>query len=328
MTGRSPKPASSPITGLAAAQAASPVRTVGEELGRLLDHGSEYEAVPDAHVAALADHIETAIVEGLHRWGLDPDAPVIRIPKSRLADLTQCPLKAARHVPEIAPAAALLGRSVDVAAELMVVRGGHRGSAWASACEVWEADGTDDLDLIAGLSESDREALAQQVDTHAAQLAATLGTVPSGWWPRAQDTLSVPFAGGRVVLGARFDLFLGGGASGRPSIVIEIKAGQQWPGHLEDSRYYALLAALRDGSAPALSMSLTARDCGLISEPIRAAVLDTAAERLLGALDTVFEIAAGGIMDPRPGGGCRTCSLVSECAPGRSHLDVLDRDRS
>jgi len=300
-------------------------RTVAGELEALLAQTYAYSPVSPELVADLGDRLAEEVDAGLERHGLWDHPHVIRLPKGRLSAVHECGLRAAKSTPTITPEQSLLGNALDVAASLMTVRRTHTGDAWTNATEIWEADrDTDRLDELAALDEVAREELADLVRERCDTLARCMGELSGGWWPRSQDRVSIGCAGGRVVLSGVFDLFLGGGPSERPSVVIEIKAGSRWPGHVEDGRLYALLATLRDGSAPAAVISLSAGDATVIAEPVRASVLETALERLVAGLDIVLEMATGSIPDPKPGSGCRHCSLLADCPAGERHLQALD----
>lgn len=296
-------------------------RTVADELNDLLSGTASYEAVPAELVVELAESLDGAITDALERWGLQQHPHVIRIPKARVTAAHDCGLRAAKSTPTISAEQSLAGNALDVAASLISVRGAHRGSGWRNALEVWRAaDDTERLEELASLGDIERDELSERVDQGAESIATCFGPLEGGWWPRSQDRVSIAFADGRVVMSGVFDLFLGGGRSERPSVVIEVKAGKRWPGHAEDGRLYALLAAIRDSRAPEQVITVTAGDGAVVAEPVRASVLEAAHDRVVSCLDTVFEIATGSIPAASPGAGCTNCSVLPECTEGQVHL--------
>ena len=91
-------------------------------------------------------------------------------------------------------------------------------------------------------------------------------------------------AGGAVVLSGRLDVLLGGPPTPRPAVVVEIKAGRWHDGARADAHLYALLVALRDGRPPAAVVTVVADGTTQV-EPVRAAVLTTAADRVVHAIE-------------------------------------------
>ena len=112
-------------------------------------------------------------------------------------------------------------------------------------------------------------------------------------------------AGGAVVLSGRLDVLLGGPPTPRPAVVVEIKAGRWHDGARADAHLYALLVALRDGRPPAAVVTVVADGTTQV-EPVRPAVLTTAADRIVHAIETWRRpIAAGEPAAAHPGPALR-----------------------
>jgi hypothetical protein len=107
------------------------------------------------------------------------------------------------------------------------------------------------LAFIEHLSEADRALLSEEVTHQARVLADRWPTLANGWLPRTQERITIPLAGGAVVLSGVIDLVVGTPSSGRASTgLIEVKSGRRSPEHRADVHYYALLETLRSGAPP------------------------------------------------------------------------------
>ncbi|MGH9093495.1 MAG: hypothetical protein ACRDZR_19245 [Acidimicrobiales bacterium] len=113
-----------------------------------------------------------------------------------------------------------------------------------------EEGGSELADVAAGLDPAGRAALRRDLAGAAATMAARWPPVPAGWLPRTGDRLSVPLAGGRVVVVGTADLVLGAPPARRSSVcVVEVRAGG--PGtDVHGRRLLALLETLRSGAPP------------------------------------------------------------------------------
>lgn len=288
--------------------------TVAETLSELLKDGPSYDLPTASDIAELRVRVDHAVRSAESEWGLPPDRQVIRLPKGRIATAARCGRQLAKAQVDISPTMALLGNAIDTEAALLVLRGSQQGDAWQNAADVWRAnDERDKLAQLESLTERERDELADLVRERAVGLATAFGPIERGWWPRAQDRVSIPVGDERVVLSGVFDLFLGGGRSGRPGVVIEVKAGSTWKDNADDGRLYALLAAMRDDECPAAVLTVTAADAVTFVEPMRPTVLENAVERIERVLDVVFEVASGSVPEPTAGPWCDRCSVRSGC---------------
>ena len=148
-------------------------------------------------------------------------------------------------------------------------------------------------------------------------VAAAWPRIGPGWWPRVEDPARVRLAEGAIMLTGRLDLLLGGPPTDRPAVVVEVKGGRWYDGMRADGHLYALLVALRDGRAPHAVVTVVADGTTQV-EPVRPAVLLTAAERVSHAIEVATSIAAGEPAATHPGAHCAHCPARPGCAPGRA----------
>ena len=104
---------------------------------------------------------------------------------------------------------------------------------------------------IEALAGPARSALSDAVSLHADHLLALVPRLASGWLPRTDDRVSVPLAGGRIVLQGVFDLLIGVPAAGQASLcAMAVSTGGPWPKERRSLHYLALLETLRSGTPP------------------------------------------------------------------------------
>jgi hypothetical protein len=132
----------------------------------------------------------------------------------------------------------------------------------------------------------------------------------------------VPIADGDLVLSCTIDLALGGPGTGRPWVLVEVKAGTARDGNRSDLLWYSLVVALRHGRPPDLVAAWSAADDGLVPVPISAGSVEAAAHRGLAALDRLVELAAGREPEARPNPRCRWCPEIDRCPPGLASLEA------
>ncbi len=267
-----------------------------------------------------------ALLDG-HGLDLDADGSVLplRLPKARVVALGACE----RHAVAVAresttpdagldelPLRMLAGRALDVYVEHEIAEG--------PVADPFE-------DLLSWLGANGEVAVRDQViaaegqlqlDPLASAARAWAGLDPA-WWPRTQAAAAVHLAGGAVRCDGRTDVELGGGRSGRPSLVVEVKLGRPHQVHLDEVTHYALLVALRDGVAPA-AVARWYPDGSLAEMSVTADVLHAAARRLADAIGAWAELQVGRPPDERPGAPCSWCPDAGECPsflPARDPFD-------
>ena len=112
------------------------------------------------------------------------------------------------------------------------------------------------------IGEEESPAWAEQLWGSFRDLVAGWPRFEEAWWPRTEEPAKVALGTGTVVLSGRFDIVLGGAPTGLPTIVVELKSGVPQPHYVDDQRFYALLATLRDDAAPAAVVTCSASDAG------------------------------------------------------------------
>jgi hypothetical protein len=246
--------------------------------------------------------------------GWTPDDP-LRLSKSAVTWLLRCPRRALADGEVGVTDDLVAGLVVDAAAKLATLVPQRRPSVDAALAYL-EASG----DRTATVHLADRGGAAGLRDDLARRVAALADVWPRigpGWWPRVEEPARVRLAGGAVMLAGRLDLLLGGAPTGRPAVVVEVKGGRWYDGMRSDGHLYALLVALRDGRPPHAVVTVVADGTTQV-EPVRTAVLVTAAERVEQALGVAASIAAGEPPATHPGAHCPHCPVRPSCAAGRA----------
>jgi hypothetical protein len=295
--------------------ATPPARTLGD----LLDGLAPTVADGDAGdlVAELHARLDAAAAAATGTGGWSPDDP-LRLSKTVVTWLLRCPRRAlAAEAERSAGTDLVAGLVVDAAAKLATLVP-QRPATLEGALDYLDATGdTVARDHLADLG-SGAPALAADLAGRVDSLAAAWPRgIDAGWWPRVEEPLRVRLAGGAVALGGRLDLLLGGPPTDLPAVVVEVKGGTWYDGMRADGHLYALLVALRDGVPPAAVVTVVA-DGTTHVEPVRPAVLTTAADRIGEALRVAGSLAAGEPPATRPGGHCGHCPVRPDCPPGRA----------
>ena len=302
-------------------------RTIAGVLADVLaDPGRLGEPVPAAvlhdaraHLAAVADDV--AVVGG---W---TEAEPLRLAKGPVTWLVRCPRRALAPASTGDPDDLALGLVVDAAAKLATL-GTRRPATVDMALGFLAAHGdtfvADHLDALraappVGSAHDPAGRLLAEAAARVERLVAGWPAIDPTWWPRVEDPVRVRLAGGAVTISGRLDVLLGGPPTGRPGVVVEVKAGRWYDGMRADAHLYALLVGLRDGEAPAVVVTVAADGTTQV-EPVRPAVVHHAAERVELALRTAARLAAGEVPEARPGSQCGHCPLRAGCQPGERWL--------
>jgi hypothetical protein len=239
----------------------------------------------------------------------------LRLSKGPVTWLLRCPRRALAVADAAATDDMVVGLAVDAAAKLATLAPRHPVTVEAvlgyvaASGDTSVGDHLDDLGAAAAPLLADIEARVQR-------LVAAWPAIDPAWWPRVEEPVRVRLAGGAVVVSGRLDLLLGGPPTDRPAVVVEVKAGRWHDGMRADGHLYALLVSLRDGRPPAAIVTVVADGTTQV-EPVRPAVLETAADRVEQALAVAAPIAAGEPPAARPGPHCTHCPVRQGCDVGR-----------
>ncbi len=107
------------------------------------------------------------------------------------------------------------------------------------------------LDYVGRLAPAPRRELDEEVRAHALGISSWWPDLSPAWLARTADRISLPLAGGRIVLAGVFDLVIGRPSTGRASVcVVELKSGERRSTDRDELSFYALLETLRSGAPP------------------------------------------------------------------------------
>lgn len=276
--------------------------------GALHDLAGAGTPAVDPDLAAGLDH-GARLAAPVGGWtGDDP----LRLAKSTVTWLLRCPRRALAGPGTAAGDDLVAGLAVDAAAKLATLVPQRRPTTDdALAFLAATGDGTAG-DHLAARGDA-APALLADIGARIDGLLAVWGTIDPAWWPRVEEPVRVGLADGAVTVGGRLDLLVGGPPTGRPAVVVEVKGGRWYDGMRADGHLYALLVALRDGRAPAAVVTVVA-DGTVQVEPVRPAVLATAADRVAEALRVAAVVAAGEPAAEQPGPHCAHCPVAHDCA--------------
>ncbi|ACU54002.1 hypothetical protein Afer_1067 [Acidimicrobium ferrooxidans DSM 10331] len=181
----------------------------------------------------------------------------------------------------------------------------HAGDDVALWLEAVTADG--------GTVELDAEQMADVV-TRRARLVERLG-IEEAWWPRTEVRARADLTD-HVLLTGRFDLVVGGAASGRPHHLVEIKSSLALSEeHESELRFYALLAGLRYGPPPASIILLGPGEAVADARQLVMSerVVRDGARLVADALRAAARGLAGAPIE-RAGPRCTQCPFREDCA--------------
>ena len=105
--------------------------------------------------------------------------------------------------------------------------------------------------FLGSLPRGERATVRREVVHHALALQQQWTSLPARWLPRTRDRITVPLAGGRIVLVGSIDLLIGAPSEGRASVcLVELTSGAPRAEHRDELHFAALLETLRSGAPP------------------------------------------------------------------------------
>ncbi len=151
----------------------------------------------------------------------------------------------------------------------------------------------------------------------------------AAWAPRTETGIGAELCGSRVVLWGRVDLVLGvaRGDEAR-SLIVDLKTGRSYPGHLDDLRFYALVQTLRIGVPPFRVASYYLDTATFHAEDVTVEMLEVAVRRTIdGAVKMAGLMAPDSAPAISPGPTCAWCALRHRCeGPARYEASRADPD--
>ncbi len=300
-----------------------PARTLADVLDDALDRAGTApiddgwpDTEPDAdggatHLRAVLDRAagEASVVGG---WS---DDDPLRLSKGMVTWLLRCPRRALAGSEVGATDDLVAGLAVDAAAKLATLVPQRPPTVDAALAYLDATGDTTAADHLADRGDRAAAPLLADIGARIDRLADVWPVIDPGWWPRVEEPVRARLAGGAVMVGGRLDLLLGGPPTDRPAVVVEVKGGRWYDGMRADGHLYALLVALRDGRPPAAVVTVVADGTTQV-EPVRPAVLATAADRVEQAMQVAAAVAAGEPPAALPGPHCAHCPVRPDCTAG------------
>jgi hypothetical protein len=283
--------------------------------------GGRTRVAPEDIAALRADlDLECAVAQTL-----DASDRPLRLPKARIADVLACEGFRRATVVGEPNTRLVLGRIADLLLGSWI--GGHSPECAADGIlALLEAHG--EVQAIDWWRTADQAARLQMVNELQAVVdgfSQDLGRIAPEWGARTQGTAATGFAQGAVICSAVFDLELGGPPTDIAAAIIDMKIGSaKWATseHAEDLFVYALLAAFRDGRAPAWVATWYAEDRRLEPHPVSLGTLQSAARRVALAVSKTAELLHGREPKVKHGWRCRWCAHATTCPEAHAADDV------
>ena len=260
---------------------------------------------------------------------LDPARDPVRVTKDLITQVLTCEAHLdERRGPRSMSTPLVRGVLVDALFRQWVTSG-QVGDPLEDALAALMASGDHDVPAwVAGLDGDSRVALAQEVTGHLDRIQTGWPVLPPSWLARTQERLTVPLAGGLVILQGVIDLSLGSPSAGAASVcIVEVKSGRRRVEHRGDLQLYALMETLRSGAPPFRIATYYSATGELDVEPVRREVLHGALHRVVVAASRLCRLAAGAQASPTPNALCTWCAALPKCAEGQRQAGATEPRR-
>jgi hypothetical protein len=290
-------------------------------LARLRGETGARPAIDPGLAGGLRDWLEDELSDAVA--GLYEDAVPVRVTKDTLDQVLVCEahLHAQRSAPRRLCVELVRGTMVDLLFRQWVTTGVLDDPFEEALQGLWVAEEHEVRDFVDQLDPDARAALVAEVEAHAACIAECWPVLAPSWMARTQERLSVPLAGGRVLLSGVVDLAIGAPSSGRASVcIVEVKSGRRRIEHRGDVHFYALLETLRSGAPPFRVATFYTADGGLDVEPVGRDALLGALHRVVAGTVRLCTLATGTAPTRTPNPLCGWCAGLSGCEPGRRQV--------
>lgn len=295
-------------------------------LDRLRAPGTARPPVDPGLAGGLREWLEDELADPVGALG--PEVGDIRVRKDAVTQVLLCEahFAASRRVPRVVTYELARGSLVDALFRQRVTVGEITDPV-ADALGALTVDEAEDgvVAFVAALPAARRRALADEIAAHVARIIEDWPVPSPAWLPRTQDRITVPLAGGRVLLSGVVDLAFGGPAGDQASVcLVEVKSGARRVEHRADLHFYALLETLRSGAPPFRAATYYTATGELDVEPIGEHLLVGALQRVVAATASMCRLAAGATPVATPNPLCAWCAALPECRPGqrRAGTDV------
>lgn len=106
------------------------------------------------------------------------------------------------------------------------------------------------LSAVAALTPAERRELGDELREIDERMARQWTPIPPSWLPRTRERLSVPVAGGRILLTGVADLVLGRPAATASVCLVSLRSGRPQTADRSVRRFLALLESIRSGAQP------------------------------------------------------------------------------
>lgn len=182
---------------------------------------------------------------------------------------------------------------------------------------------------LTALSDGERAELVVGANDKVAAFLETFPPLDRRWRPVSEARVRADLCEDRIRLQGKIDLSLGYARHGNEAgkVLIDLKTGGPQATHVEDLRFYALLDTLRSGVPPRLLVNYYLDAGRPRSEGVTEDLLWSAARRVVDGVRTIVALTSGSRSPTTTvSWGCRWCPALSQCEPGRNHLDDDDSD--
>ena len=191
-----------------------------------------------------------------------------------------------RHFPAVSPPLAV--RVLVEALFRQWITVGAIGDPVVDALAALRMDGRSHhvADYVRHLPSAERLRVEDEVAGHADVLRQRWPVLPASWLPRTRERLTIPLAGGRIVLAGVADLMLGRPSSGRASVcMVGLQTGPDRASIHGTRRYLALLETLRSGAPPFRVATYHSTTGEIDTEDVLEASLVEAVRLTIGAVE-------------------------------------------
>jgi len=180
--------------------------------------------------------------------------------------------------------------------------------------------------FLRNLSEGERADLAVRANDNVAVFMECFPPLERKWRPVTESRVRAEFRHGKVVLQGKVDLSLGyarGNQAGK--VLVDLKTGRPFAGHIEDLRFYGLLETLRFGVPPRLLVNYYTESGTPRSEAVTEDLMWSTAKRVVDAVAIAIELTAHAREPVKtPGNACRFCPALKTCEEGQRHMGARE----